>query len=86
MPILRPFSPSDPDTWPMLLRVGLIVKNPDNGYPGILDISRHAWLSLVRRGLIPPGTNIGDKSKTWPKDLVLGIARGGVAPSHKHAA
>jgi hypothetical protein len=75
---LPKFNPADPDTWPPLLRLRLIVEDKKAGYPGILPMSRAAFKNAVKDGYIAPPVKLGGKVIVWRKEDILPIARNGV--------
>lgn len=72
------FSLADPDTWPPLLRLVAIVQNPKTGWPGILPMSRSAFMNAVKEGYIAPPVRLGGKVVAWRKEDILPIAGHGV--------
>jgi predicted DNA-binding transcriptional regulator AlpA len=78
MPEFPSFTPADPDTWPPLLRLRLIVEDRATGYPGILPMSRSAFVNAVACGYIPAGIKLGGKVIAWRREDILEIVRNGV--------
>jgi hypothetical protein len=67
-----------PETWPALLRISDICRNPKTGYPGILPMTRSAFLAAVEDGYIKPGIKLGAKVIAWRKPDILHIVEHGV--------
>jgi len=63
---------------PPLLRISDICRDPKRGYPGILPMTRSAFLTAVEDGYIPKGLKLGAKVIAWKSEDIARIAREGV--------
>ena len=70
--------PIDLDHLPGLLRCSDIVRDTQKGYPGVLPMSRAAFLSAVARGLIAAPVQIGQKAVAWRKKDILHVLEHGI--------
>ena len=68
----------DLDNLPPLLRVSDICRDPKRGYPGILPMTRSAFLTAVEDGYISKGVKLGAKVIAWRRDDILYIIAHGV--------
>lgn len=68
----------DIDDLPPLLRVTDIVRDVKSGRPGILPLSRAAFLAAVADGYIPPAVRLGAKAVAWRREDILEIVKNGV--------
>jgi hypothetical protein len=68
--------PSDPATWPALLRERDICKRP--GYPGLLPLTQSAFRDGVARGDIDPPIRFGVRISCWTKDYILRLQQEGI--------
>ena len=70
--------PTKPETWPPLLRVSDICRDPKRGYPGIIPLTRSAFLTAVEDAYIAQPVKLGGKVVAWRKDDILAIVQHGV--------
>jgi prophage regulatory protein len=68
----------DLDNLPPLLRVSDICRDPKRGYPGILPMTRSAFLTAVEDGYIAPPVKLGAKVVAWRREDILAIVEHGV--------
>jgi hypothetical protein len=68
----------DIDSLPPLLRLTDIVRDRKRGYPGLVPVSRAAWLNGVAEGRFPSPVKLG-KVVAWKKADVLKVLRDGAA-------
>lgn len=62
-----------------MLRVKQICGDPRTKTPGLLPVVGRTWLKWVAEGKVPQGTKLGPKTRAWPVEIVLDVARRGVA-------
>jgi hypothetical protein len=65
-----------PETWPSLLRISEICRDPRRRWPGILPLTRSAF--VVNAGFIPAGIKLGAKIICWRREDILHIVKHGV--------
>jgi hypothetical protein len=70
------FEPSDPTTYPPLIRGVYIWANAKTGYPGIVPVSRAGWLKGVADGIYPQPVQLG-RAVAWRKRDVLKVLEKG---------
>ena len=70
--------PARPETWPPLLRVSDICRDPLRGYPGILPLTRSAFLTAVEDRCIAKPVKLGAKVVAWRREDILHIVQHGV--------
>jgi prophage regulatory protein len=63
----------DIDALPPLLRLTDIVRDPKRNYPGLVPVSRAAWLHGVAEGYFPPPLKVGPKSVAWRRDDLIRV-------------
>ncbi len=68
----------DIDNLPPLLRVTDICRDNKRGYPGILPMTRSAFLTAVEDGYIAKGIKLGRKVVAWRREDILDIVKNGV--------
>jgi prophage regulatory protein len=68
----------DVNDLPPLLRVSDIVRDVKSGRPGILPLSRAAFLAAVADGYVPPPVRLGAKAVAWRREDILDIVKNGV--------
>jgi predicted DNA-binding transcriptional regulator AlpA len=74
-----------PETWPALLRISEICRDPKRNYPGILPMTRSAFLDAVRDGYIPEGIKLGAKILAWRREDILHVVQHGVVGRREQA-
>ena len=70
--------PARPETWPPLMRVSDICRDPKRGYSGILPLTRSAFLTAVEDGYIARPVKLGAKVVAWRREEILHIVQHGV--------
>jgi predicted DNA-binding transcriptional regulator AlpA len=78
--------PIDLDHLPGLLRCTDIVRDTQKGYPGILPMSRAAFLSAVARGMIAEPVQIGRKAVAWRKADILAVLEHGIGGKRRRGS
>jgi hypothetical protein len=68
--------PSDPTTWPALLREKHICRRLD--YPGLLPLTQSAFRDAVTRGDIEPPIRFGSRINCWRKCYILRLQQEGI--------
>lgn len=58
-----------------MLRVKDICGDKAAGRPGILPIVPRTWLKWVEQGKVPQGQLLGSKTRVWPIEVVMKVAR-----------
>ena len=70
--------PAQPETWPSLMRVSDICRDPRRGYSGILPLTRSAFLTAVEDRYIAKPVKLGAKVVAWRREDILHIVQHGV--------
>jgi prophage regulatory protein len=68
----------DINNLPPLLRCSDICRDAKRGYPGILPMTRSAFLTAVEDGYIPKGIKLGAKVIAWKREHILALIENGV--------
>jgi prophage regulatory protein len=68
----------DVNNLPPLLRCSDICRDAKRGYPGILPMTRSAFLTAVEDGYIAKGIKLGAKVVAWRREDILEIVNNGV--------
>lgn len=58
-----------------LLTVSQICGDKKAGVPGLLPISPRTWWNWVKGGTAPQGKSLGPKTRVWPIEDVLALAK-----------
>lgn len=61
-----------------LVRVADICSDRKKNRHGLLPIARRTWLGWVAAGRVPAGVRLGAKTRAWPIELVLEVAKNGI--------
>jgi hypothetical protein len=72
----REIDPSDPATWPALLRERDICKRLD--YPGLLPLTQSAFRDAVARGDVEAPIRFGLRINCWRKQYILRLQQEGI--------
>jgi hypothetical protein len=72
----REIDPSDPVTWPALLRERDICKRQD--YSGLLPLTQSAFRDAVARGDIEPPIRFGSRINCWRKNYIMHLQQQGI--------
>ena len=62
---------------PPLLRLSDLCRDPRRNYPGLIPVSRSAWLNGVERGIYPPPIKVGAKVVAWRREDILEVIENG---------
>ncbi len=76
--LLTPATRFNLDDLPALLRCSDICRNNRSGYPGLVPLSRAAFLAAVADGYIDPPIKLGSKAVAWRREVILDIIKNGV--------
>jgi hypothetical protein len=76
--VLTRVDPSDPATWPELLREKDICRDLRGGYSGILPLTQSPFRDAVARGDIEPPIKFGARVNCWRKGYILRLQQEGI--------
>ena len=75
----------DPTTWPPLVRLADILPDPKRNYPGIVPVSRAAFLRGIEERHYPAPVRLGTKTVAWRKADLLKLIEHG-SPRRRRSA